>query len=334
MRPAPADPDSRDPGPVAVVDLADTPAGEIFDRWEAMMSEAYVPLAVTPTRSGLRDFHGRITSGAYGDLRVSRLITAGQTVRRTAGLISRASHEYLLASIHTAGNGILYQGDRVASVGPGEMVFYDTTVPYHWEIDKDFEQVVVQVPLETIFARLRRRTALPTAVTVPAHGVGSAVSGFFRGLAQVQERDAADAAVLAEQATDLLVSAVTILGNGRLAPESAEALSWEKVVRFVRDHCGDPELGIEAIARACHMSRRTLYRLCTAHHATPGDLLRRLRVRRAEELMRTERPLAAIAAAAGFSSERHFYRAFRLETGLAPGRYRRVGTHGQSSGTV
>lgn len=332
MTTGPVDSDSGNP--VAVVDLADSAETEIFDRWEAMMTAAYVPLAVTPARSGLRNFHGRIVSGTYGDLRVSRLITAGQTVRRTTRLISGATHEYLLASIHTAGTGILRQGDRSAVVGPGEMVFYDTTVPYHWEIGGDFEQVVVQVPLAAVVARLGGRIGLLTAVTVPAHGVGAVVSGFFRGLAQVQEQDAAAAAVLAGQGTDLLASAVAVLGDGGSPRESTAALSWERVVRFVRDNCSDPELGIEAIARSCHMSRRTLYRLCATHHTTPGDLLRQLRVRHAEELLCTKRSLAAIAAAAGFSSERHFYRAFRVETGRAPGEYRRVGTDGQSPGTV
>lgn len=59
------------------------------------------------------------------------------------------------------------------------------------------------------------------------------------------------------------------------------------------------------------------------HHCSPGEYLRRVRVdhvRRA--LGDPERPLAAIAASAGFADQSHMTRTFRRETGLTPGAYR------------
>lgn len=57
---------------------------------------------------------------------------------------------------------------------------------------------------------------------------------------------------------------------------------------------------------------------------TPRAYVERLRVEKAQELMRdTELPLADIALACGFSSQSRFTTAFRGATGFTPARYRR-----------
>lgn len=56
---------------------------------------------------------------------------------------------------------------------------------------------------------------------------------------------------------------------------------------------------------------------------TPGEYARRLRFEHAARLLEeTDRPLAAIAQAAGFADQSHFTRAFRRWSGSTPGDYR------------
>jgi transcriptional regulator GlxA family with amidase domain len=92
-----------------------------------------------------------------------------------------------------------------------------------------------------------------------------------------------------------------------------------------------PALTVDDVARACLISRRTLYRLFEGTHGGIGRLLREIRVEHAQALLRTDtsRPLDAIALACGFAGERQFYRAFRQATGLTPGEFRAAGTAGQ-----
>lgn len=49
-----------------------------------------------------------------------------------------------------------------------------------------------------------------------------------------------------------------------------------------------------------------------------------MRVRHAKMLLTRDRslPPAAVGFAAGFASERHFFRVFQQETGMTPGDYR------------
>ena len=60
------------------------------------------------------------------------------------------------------------------------------------------------------------------------------------------------------------------------------------------------------------------------HGCTAGEYLRRLRIERAiEELRSTDKALADVAGDAGFSDQSHFSRTFKLSTGMTPGQYRK-----------
>jgi AraC-like DNA-binding protein len=82
----------------------------------------------------------------------------------------------------------------------------------------------------------------------------------------------------------------------------------------------------DALARALHMSTRTLHRQLKEEGASLQALKDEVRRERASELLlRTAQPLKQIARAAGFRNEKSFGRAFRGWTGAAPGEWRRRG---------
>ena len=61
------------------------------------------------------------------------------------------------------------------------------------------------------------------------------------------------------------------------------------------------------------------------HRVPLGTYLRRLRVDwAAEQLLRTDAPVAAIAAEAGFADQSHLTRAFKRVTGSTPAEYRKI----------
>lgn len=305
---------------------SESPAVEAFERWEAQVSAAYVPLAVSPDASGsFGSFHGHIEHGRYGDLELTIVGSTPQEIRRTPRLISRTEDEFLLVSIPLSGTARLYQDERIAEVGPGGIVFYDTSRPYRWEFGQEWEQVVLQVPLN----RLRERhgllgTEVPTATAFSGDSAPAVVAQFFRGIAKLQGVDPGGAALLAEPGLDLLAAAVVAATGGVARERSADALNRQRVLVFMRDNCTDPELGVDRIAAGCRMSRRTLYRVFGEFEGGPGAVLRRMRIERACELLRSapQLPLSAVASASGFLTERSFYRSFRTETGTTPGTFR------------
>ncbi|PXY22136.1 AraC family transcriptional regulator [Prauserella muralis] len=304
---------------------AEVAAREAFAYWREMICATFVRLAAEPVSDA--DFSGRIDHVPVGEVELSTVVACGQHVRRTRGLIAADTGEFLLASIQLRGEGRVGQDGRTAILTPGTMAFYDSTRPYTLHFDQPFHQLVVQVPKSELLLRDSRDL---TARALGPGTPGGVVSSFFRSLAEGAGSGAAELTVLVPHAMGLLSAAASYAG--RLAPARPAADAWarERVLGFLRRHLADPALDAETVARACHVSRRTVYRL-----AGPGGVavqLRRLRLERARALLLAEplRPVAGIAADCGFDSESGFYRAFRAATGQTPAEYRR--SHG--SGTA
>jgi AraC family transcriptional regulator len=100
--------------------------------------------------------------------------------------------------------------------------------------------------------------------------------------------------------------------------------SWlEAAFQLVQD-CYLDKLTVQDMARAVGVHPLLLGRsFRKAYGCSPGEMVRRRRVARAEELLRRGgMPLAEVALACGFSDQAQLTKAFRRITGLTPGRYR------------
>ena len=100
--------------------------------------------------------------------------------------------------------------------------------------------------------------------------------------------------------------------------------SWLlRVQELLRESAVD-ELTLSRIARVADVHVVHLARVFRKFYGcTVGEYVRRLRIEYAiRELCSADKPLAQIAAEAGFSDQSHFCRAFKLSTGVSPGHYR------------
>jgi AraC-like DNA-binding protein len=257
-----------------------------------------------------------------GTVQLTTVRASGQHVRRTPRLIARGHEEYVLASIQVAGRGTVSQDGRTAPLLPGAMAFYDSTRPYTLHFPDAFEQLVVQVPRRLLPEAPVRHA---TAVTLRADSTARLVADFFRGLARTQATDPAGSAALAPHALGLLTSTLA-LAAGTTATVDSTAVDRERVLAHLAAHSADPRLDADRVAEVCHLSRRTLFRLFEGAPEGLADVLRRLRVTAAQDLLRTQPrlPLATVAGRCGFAGEAQFHRAFRAVTGTTPAAYRRA----------
>jgi AraC-like DNA-binding protein len=102
-----------------------------------------------------------------------------------------------------------------------------------------------------------------------------------------------------------------------------------RVHAFIEDRLGDPRLTPATIARAHHVSLRSLYKLFEEEHASVAGLIRERRLERCRRDLLDpslgEVPVSAIAARWGLTNAAHFSRAFRAAYGASPVEYRRLG---------
>jgi hypothetical protein len=216
-------------------------AGEAFAYWREMICATFVRLAAEPTAAGR--FSGRIEHVPVGDLELSAVVAGGQHVRRTRSLIAQGNEEYLLASIQRSGTGRIEQDRRTALLSPGDIAFYDSTRPYTLHFDNPFHQLVVQVPKRELMLRDTRPL---TARALRRGTPGGAVSAFFTSLFDATRASGEQPSVLLPHAIGLLCSAAFF----------AAAAARERVLEFLRRNLADPSLDADAVAAACHVSRR------------------------------------------------------------------------------
>ncbi|MFB6280153.1 MAG: response regulator, partial [Salinibacter sp.] len=107
-------------------------------------------------------------------------------------------------------------------------------------------------------------------------------------------------------------------------PDTAEQSDFEREAReAIRQHLSDPTFDVDALAEALHVSRSTLYRRFREHTDTsPADLITRLRIEQAADLLRQgEGTATQVAYAVGFERLADFSDQFEAIMGVRPSQY-------------
>lgn len=307
----------------AELSTSTVPRSDAFAFWREMICATFVRLAADPVVH--EGFQGRIEHVPVGNVELSTVEAGSQHVRRTRSFIAESDEEYVLASIQLRGSGRVEQDDRVADLSTGDMAFYDSTRPYTLRFDAPFSQLVVQLPERELALRDTRSL---TAQRLGRGDPGSVVSAFLVALAHTAKEAPPAAAVLVPHAVGLLSASASYAGRARPTEAGRDALARERVTAFLRRHLDDPRLDAGSVARACGVSRRTLYRIVGDEGVSAQ--LRRMRLERARAMLLSDpaRPVGAIATACGFDSESGFHRAFRAATGHTPRGYVRANRDG------
>ncbi|MFC0437627.1 AraC family transcriptional regulator [Kutzneria buriramensis] len=292
---------------------SDVEHGDAAAYWRDLICATFVEVAVRPVdRAG---FAGLARQTEVAGMSFVRLTSHAQQVARTPAYIAREREHHLLANIQLSGRGRLVQDDRRTVLEPGSLTFVDSSKPYKLDFEGEFEQLVVRVPV----SMLPRRTLTgATAVALGGDGPGRLVTDFLLGL---DRTDPVAARELAPHAVGLLDTALGWAAGRTDGPQLA--ITRERVRRFMRRHASDPGLDAAAVAAACGISRRTLFR-ALADDEPFTSLLRRYRVERAQQMLLSNprRSLAAVAAESGFAGTTQLHRAFQRVTGDTPGCYR------------
>jgi AraC-like DNA-binding protein len=120
-----------------------------------------------------------------------------------------------------------------------------------------------------------------------------------------------------------------------LSPPRAPQASVEAAIAFFRQHLDEP-VHIPDLVRYLGFSRARTFELFKSQTGlTPNDYLQRLRIEKAQELLRaTQRSVTAIALETGFSSGQYFCTVFRRYTGLSPAAYREANRPGNPARRV
>jgi LacI family transcriptional regulator len=122
----------------------------------------------------------------------------------------------------------------------------------------------------------------------------------------------------------ILVTDTSIVERQSTNTMAIEDARLAEIVDYIAEHACDP-LTVKDLVGRFTVNRRTLQRLFLRNlHCSPNSEIARVRIGRARRLLaETDLPVGRVAKACGFSGTVSLGIAFRRETGLSPGRFRK-----------
>ena len=295
--------------------------GDEASSWNAAMQRAAVPLSVYA--DGSRGFAGRLRADLIGGLRILTIKADAQTVVRTPRLVSGEPEPAFYKFIfHMGGRCRVSQDDRVADLEHRSLVIYDTTRPYRLEFLGPYTHYVLMVPRDVLGVApeiIAALTAVPSSV---GEGAARVLRRMVVGVgADVQGRSERNRLTIAETLIELATAVVQDAAGSSLT--SRDSAQFAEILAFVEHHLGDPSLTPQVIASAHFMSLRSLQVLFQSRDESPSSWIRKRRMENSRrDLIRTDEPVAAIAARWGFSDPGSFTRSFKRAFGSPPADYR------------
>ncbi|MFD8595554.1 helix-turn-helix domain-containing protein [Kitasatospora sp. NPDC059646] len=312
-----------------VLDTGDVPEDARHDAWTDALSQALVPVKVTPTGPGERP--GRIRSVPLGHLRTVSLDGGPQRISRPPSLCRPEPGGRFALGRCLEGEAVFTQAGHTGWPGPDEIVVIDLARPFALHFPQPFRAGLVHLPQRTLSSprtlqRLAGSTLRPDDGTVTM--LGLLLTHVLDGAAQFGPTAAGR---LGGHVADLVDAIAFDLDR---EPASAREHLLSRARDYVDAHLGRPDLGPESVARALRISVRYLHRLFEGEELTITRLIQQRRVEACAQALERHGPfgptLAELARRHGFSSASHFSRAFRAAYGVTPSEWRgrRAGTPG------
>jgi AraC-like DNA-binding protein len=297
--------------------------------WREVVCSVYVPMNAEPIAG--QAFHARMDVRAARG-RVHSLVDAGaQCVSRGAAQISRADERDVYTfMLQRAGTCGVEQAGANALLLPGDMLLFHNSRPYRLLFEQPFEQTVIQAPRSCVGPLARDLDRRLAQRLQPTAGFGGLLHGFVHGLGQaLPEVDDGEAAVLVDELFHLLAAHSTVFDDG---PVDARRALVQRAQRDARERIADPDLGIEALARAQRVSARSLQRAFAGMGTGVMRWLRDERLGRCAAALLDptwrSRGIADIALAHGMRDVPSFCRSFKARYGVTPGEWRMRGRPG------
>lgn len=288
-------------------------------RWREQM-DATFGLSLPAPPIGAR---GLVRHRTLGHIDAFRVAGTPQLLRRTPNAIRAAESAPLKVCAVRAGEVVLRRDDLPdLRLGPGDIALYDTGRPYELRLMNRWNCTVMTIAHDDL-ALPSRTLCHALEHQLPGQGPGAVLTQLLESA--VDDAFArSDTAILLGHATVDLLAGLAYELDAPTAPDHALRIA---VLGYIREHLGDPDLGVTSIARAHHISSRTLHRLFSEEEWTVSETIRNLRL----DAVRADlvnpnlagRSIMAIAATRGFYDQSHLTRAFRTRFGTTPAAARR-----------
>ncbi|MEU4418981.1 hypothetical protein, partial [Nocardia salmonicida] len=187
-----------------------------------------------------------------------RIRATRHSFERRSQDIRQADPEILHLLFMDHGETVVEQDDRTTTVQPGDLLLYDSTRPFRFRTDDDFQFTICLMPKRLVPVPDRVQSQWTARALPTRGGVAAAVAPFLTSLAKHSAAaDATQQLALQQAMISMYVALLSEAGIGGRPPE----VNLSVAKSFVARNLGDPRLTPADVAAACSLSLSYLHRL-------------------------------------------------------------------------
>ncbi|MGO2262440.1 helix-turn-helix domain-containing protein [Halomonas sp.] len=251
-------------------------------------------------------------------VRLNQIRARRHSVQRSLANIAKDGRHSVFICFMLSGHGFSYQGTRCAQHAPGDIVIYDTRIPYGHGFAGDMEMLIVDLPGELAHQHLSAWPRDELLYLGRDTHMAADCKRLFGSLEPLLQATHGQSARL-ECALKLLEQLGTLVG--RLYASDNQPALWRQVERHVLQHLQD-ELTADGLARTLNTSRRTLYRLFATQGVSVQNYIWQQRLAQCRKTLHSRhqvnRSISEIAFECGFNDAAHFSRRYKAYYGETP----------------
>lgn len=294
----------------------EVPAGQRFEYWTQVICRHCISADSSPMDKS--DFNGQLQVRPLGSMDLCTVSAPLHHWERTPKHVRGDPDDDLWLGFMDRSAGTIEQGGRQAALQHGNLVLYDADQAFRFDLGGDAAHLL-RIPRRLLSKRVPGVEKLTALVlddqrpgVIPLRGMLSQAVSY----PAVSDNERV-AARVGETMLELLILSLELQDISDIGDLHD---LFAKAMQYIKHHLGDPDMSVNSLACAMHVSPRTLIRAFARHQKTPMATIwheRLLSSRRAIEHGRA-RTVSQAAMESGFSDFSHFSHAFRKAFGVAP----------------
>jgi AraC-like DNA-binding protein len=300
-------------------DTTIVPASDRFGYWHDVVCGRFVP--ASSLDKSQNDFDASLVTRAVGPLEISHFRAPPHFWSREKKHISADDHDDILLSILLNGSGALEQDGRTVVQRQHEIVLYDTSQAFRYDLASEI--VLVKIPrrlLASRYTNLRSLMAVGVRTDLSLNALLMDLATRTMLLDVPDDSSTTVGARLASSVQDLVSAVIDLEIEERGALNHQRMSQLERAQRYAVANLGDENLSPEAMAKRGAVSLRTLNRLFAKIGTTPMRWVWQRRLQASHSAL-SEGCATSVTDAAfqfGFSEVSHFSRSFKAAYGVSP----------------
>ncbi|WP_374650839.1 helix-turn-helix domain-containing protein [Dongia sp.] len=309
---------------------SDIATSERSRHWHDAIARAYFPLELKFRQPD--SFNGDLAIWQLGDVSLSRLTSESLLYRRQRQHCANERGEQFLITVPARSDVFFAQLGKEVRCSPGGFLLERSNEPYEFSHEQAADLWVLKVEASALAGRIRAPGRFCSMTFDAANGAGGMfvdmlhlIPGRFDAMTDEVRN------TVGQQLIELLV--LSLKADERTLTSASSTVREAHLTRieaFVRHNLQNPDLDMDAIARACGISTRYLHELFRDTNQTLGQWIRDQRLEACRATLAdpaNRQTVAEIAYRWGFGDQAQFSRAFKAHFGQSPKEFREQTRH-------